>query len=414
MKIVRFLLAVFFLPVLCAGSLAAMEPPGGGKWVGSWVSAQQLVEPHNLPPPPGLSGNTLRQVIQPSLDGDRPRLTFSNQYGDGPLIIAAVTVARSAGGSAIEPGSTCPLTFAGERSVTIPPGAERTSDPAPFKVRAFENLAVSTHCTLVPAQVTGHPGSRTTSFIQQGEGVAADSFAAAAPTDHWYLLAALDVWADDSAGAILVLGDSITDGRGSTTNRNDRWPNNLARRLRTDARTANLAVLNQGIGGNRVLRNGLGPSALQRFDRDVLGPPGVRWLILFEGINDLGTAVGARARGEPAATAGDITAGYEQMITRAHARGLRVYGATLMPFQGFVSYNDALSETDRQAINRWIRTSGKFDGVIDFDDLTRDRANSARLAPGIDGGDHLHPSAEGYKVMADGIDPGLFMPSNGR
>ena len=408
MKLSPLLIAALSLNAVLARLAGAATPAPDGQWVGSWVSAQQLCEVHNLPPEPGLKGNTLRQIIQPSLGGDRIRVTFSNAFGDAPLTIAAATVARSQGGSAIDPASLCPLTFNGESAVTIQPGTAMISDPAPFKVQAFENLALSTCCSSVPANVTAHPGSRTTSFIQKGEAVSAAAFAEPKPVDHWYLLEMAEVWADPSASAIIVLGDSITDGRGSITNLNNRWPNNLARRLAANPSTRNISVLNQGIGGNRLLRNGLGPSALARFDRDVLVPPGVRWVVIFEGINDLGTAVGARARGEPAATARDIIACYEQMIVRAHAHGLRVYGATIMPFEGFASYFNPQSEEDRQAVNRWIRTSGQFDGVIDFDAMARDPQSPRRLSAAVDGGDHLHPSAEGYKVMADGIDLTLF------
>ena len=402
MKLVSLLVAVLAVQTLFA------NPKPDGKWVGIWVSSQQQVEPSNLPPAPGLQGNTLRQIIQPSLGGKQIRLTFSNAYGDGPLTLDAVTVARSKGGSTIAADGVYALTFNGQPSVSIKPGASVTSDVAQIEVQAFENLAISTYSTSVPPVLTGHPGSRTTSFIQTGNCVSAAEFKTATSTDHWYFLAAIDVIADETASAILVLGDSITDGRGSTTNENNRWPDNLARRLRANPATANIAVLNQGIGGNRVLRNGLGPAALQRFDRDVLIPPGVRWVIIFEGINDVGTAVSARAKGEPAATAQDIIAGYAQMIAKARARGLKVYGATLMPFQGFDMYYNAQSDADRIAVNQWIRTPGNFDGVIDFDEIARDPKNPARLSARIDGGDHLHPSANGYKVMADAIDLSLF------
>jgi lysophospholipase L1-like esterase len=402
MKIAPFVIAIFAVHTLLA------NPKLEGKWVATWVTSQQSIDAYNSPPAPGLQGNTLRQIIQPTLGGNQARITFSNLCGEGPLTINGATIARSSGQSAIAANSIVNLTFNGEPSAVVPPGAALTSDPVTIEVRAFENLVISTYCVSVPATITGHPGSRTTSFIQAGNCVAMDELKTAAVTDHWYFLAEIDVQAADSAAAILVLGDSITDGRGSTTNKNDRWTDNLARRLHANPRTATIAVLNQGVGGNRVLRNGLGPSALQRFDRDVLLPAGVRWVIVFEGINDLGTAVTARVRNEPAATAQDITNGYEQMIAKARAHGLRIYGATITPFQGFVSYYNSQSEGDRQAVNHWIRTSGKFDGVIDFDEITRDRENTLKLSSSVDGGDHLHPSAEGYKVMAEGIDLDLF------
>jgi hypothetical protein len=247
-----------------------------GRWVASWIAAQQLTEPHNMPPAPGLVGQTLRQVIQPSLGGRRLRVTLSNAFGDGDLTVDSVHVARSADLAAIEPSSDRALTFAGASSVTIPRGAVMVSDPIPFDVVALANLAVSVHLVSVPAALTGHPGSRTTSFLQAGDVASAPDLRAPATVDHWYVLSGLDVWADPRAAAIVVLGDSITDGRGSTTNKNDRWPNLLSQRLRANPAAADLAVLNGGLGGNRLLRDGIGPNALARFDRDVLAVPGAR------------------------------------------------------------------------------------------------------------------------------------------
>ncbi len=207
-----------------------------------------------------------------------------------------------------------------------------------------------------------------------------------------------------------VLGDSITDGRGSTTNGNDRWPDVLARRLQASPATAQVAVLNAGLGGNRLLRDGLGPNALARFDRDVLAQAGVRWLIVLEGINDIGTAAGAREKGEPAATADDIIGAYAQIIERARAHDIRVHGATIMPFEGFTyaGYYTPEGEADRQRVNAWIRASGLFDAVIDFDAATRDPERPPRLSAAVDGGDHLHPSAAGYRIMGESIDLKLF------
>ncbi|HEY0944696.1 MAG TPA: SGNH/GDSL hydrolase family protein [Opitutaceae bacterium] len=380
------------------------------RWVATWVSAQQLTEPGNMPPEPGLAGATLRQVIQPTLAGGRVRVMLSNEYGEKPLVVAGAHLAKSAGRSAIDPVTDRALTFNGATTVTIPPGAAMLSDDVPLAVAAFENLAVSVQLADVPARLTGHPGSRTTSFIHAGNGLSLATLPDAKETDHWYLLAAVEVLAAPAASAVVVIGDSITDGRGSTTNQNDRWPNQLARRLYANPATAQIAVLNQGTGGGRVLHDGLGDSALRRFDRDVLAVPGVRWLIVFEGVNDLGGAVGARAKGEPATTAQDLIAAYRQMILRARSHGIRVIGATIMPFAGFTSYDTPQSEADRQAVNDWIRHSGEFDGVIDFDAITRDPANPSRLSAAVDGGDHLHPSAAGYQIMADAIDLTLFSP----
>jgi len=397
-----------FLTLLLSATLAFAANPTDRKWVASWVSAQQLVEPHNLPPAPGLADRTLRQIIQPSLAGNRLRLAFSNAYGEAPVRITAVHVARSAGGSAIVADTDTALTFNGSPSVTILPGTMMFTDDVAFDVAPFVNLAVSIHIADIPQNITGHPGSRTGSFIVPGDAVAAADFTDAVRTERWYLLASLEVFADARSSAIVVIGDSITDGRGSTTDQNNRWPNLLARRLHANPSTANISVLNQGAGGGRVLRDGLGTSALGRFDRDVIAIPGVRWLIIFEGVNDLGTAVGARANGQPHATAADLIAAYQQMITRAHAHGIKVIGATIMAFAGFTSYDTPESEADRQAVNDWIRHSGAFDGVIDFDAITRDPENPSRLSSAVDGGDHLHPSSDGYRLMADAIDLSLF------
>jgi lysophospholipase L1-like esterase len=376
-------------------------------WIPAWVSAQQLTEPNNMPPAPGFAGAALRQIVQPALGGSRVRVTFSNAYGDRPLTLRAAHVAASEALGAI--GRGAPLTFDGKGSVTIQPGATMVSDAVELDVRAFANLAVSIGFDDAPPQaITGHPGSRTTSFFAPGADVAAVDASAGTAVDHWYFLSRVDVWADAEARAVVAIGDSITDGRGSTTNQNDRWPNRLARRLQANPATALVSVLNQGIGGNRILRDGIGPNLLGRFERDVLALPGVRWLIVLAGINDIGTAAGAREAGQPAATAADLIAAYRQMILRAHDHGIQVYGATILPFEGF-SYFSAQGEADRQTINQWMRSSGELDQVIDFDAVARDPSAPSRLSAAVDGGDHLHPSAAGYGIMADAIDLRLFV-----
>lgn len=407
-KSVRFAILVSALAAGVAIGFAAEERRDSGQWTTAWVSAQQLTEPGNLPPAPGLAGRTLRQIVRPTLSGTRVRVTFSNVFGDGPIKLAAAHLARSAGDSAIEAGSDVALMFDGAPSVTIEAGASRISDPVPFAVAARANLSITTYFDSVPTALTGHPGSRTTSFIQTGNAVSALSLTDPQRADHWYTLSGIDVWTEARARAIVVLGDSITDGRGSTTNKNDRWPDVLAARLADAPATANIAVLNQGIGGNRLLRDGLGPNTLARFDRDVLAPAGARWLIVLEGVNDIGTAVGARTHNQPAATAADIIGAFRQIIVRAHSHGIRVYGATIMPFEGFTMYSTTESEADRQAVNQWIRSSGEFDEVIDFDAATRDPSHPTRLAAAWDSGDHLHLSPAGYRAMADSIDLGLF------
>ena len=410
----RFRIAVVISLLLITSLVVAPAAQTGGAgedhWVGTWMAAQQLVEPGNLPPAPGLADATLRQVVHVSLGGKSLRVRFSNEFGRAPLTLVSARMARSAGGAAIDAATDRALTFGGRAAATIAGGAALLSDPLDFDLPPLANLAVTIHVRGAPPEVTGHPGSRTTSYLRAGNAVSAPTLPDAVPVDHWYFLAGIDVRAPRDAGAVVILGDSITDGRGSTTNRNDRWPDVFARRLLASPVTAPVSVLNAGIGGNRLLRDGLGPNALGRLDRDVLAQPGVRWLIVLEGINDIGTAASARAKGEPAATANDLIAAYNQIIERARARGIRVYGATIMPFEGFsyAGYFTPESEAARQTVNAWIRTSGRFDAVIDFDAVTRDPANPLRLSPGVDGGDHLHPSAEGYRIMGEAIDLGLF------
>ena len=405
--------------VACALSIAAgvavtTPPPSGSaqaaavKWVGTWAAAPQLVEDANLPPSPGFGDATLRQVVRISIGGRRMRLRFSNAFGNSELTLVSVRAARSAGGSRIQKETDRPVTFRGAASTVVPAGALVVSDAIDVELPPMSNLAVTIQLRGAPSAVTGHPGSRTTSYLQPGDAASALELTSAAAVVHWYFLSAVEVLAAENATAVAILGDSITDGRGSTTDGNDRWPDNLARRLHAANPAAPIAVLNLALGGNRLLRDGVGPNALARFDRDVLSQSGVRWLIVLEGVNDIGTMKEARARGERAPTADDVIHAYEQIIERAHARDILVYGGTLMPFEGFTSYYTPEAEADRQRVNAWIRTSGRFDGVIDFDAATRDPERPSRLSPRVDGGDHLHPSAAGYRIMADAIDLALF------
>jgi lysophospholipase L1-like esterase len=383
-------------------------------WTATWAAAQQLTEPANLPPPPGFSDSTLRQVVHVSLGGKTLRVRLSNAFGRSALTLLSVHVAPSAGGSAIQTGSDRVLKFGGAETVTIPEGALAVSDPVDLDVPPLSNLAVTIRLQGAPVEVTGHPGSRTTSYFQPGDAVSSPDLEAAVRVDHWYFLAGIDVMTAHSAGATAILGDSITDGRGSTTNGNDRWPDVLARRLQANKKTSEVAVLNLGIGGNRLLRDGLGPNTLARLDRDVFAQPGVRWLVILEGVNDIGTAVGARLKGQSAASASDVIGALGQIAARARAHGIRVYGGTIMPFEGFSAYSTTESEADRQAVNAWIRKSGRFDAVVDFDAVTRDPDHPARLSAAVDGGDHLHPSAAGYRKMAEAIDLSLFATAANR
>jgi len=361
------------------------------------------VEPRNMPPAPGLTGSTLRQVLHVSIGGPVIRVHLSNAFGDAPLTITAAHIARSRGASAIDTAADRKLTFAGMDSLLIPGGAAATSDPLAYEVAPLSDLTVTVQIRTAPAALTGHPGSRTTSYLQTGNWVTASELPEAATTDHWYLLTGLDV--QRNGAAVVTLGNSITDGRGSGTNRNDRWPDNLARRLQGDARTRNIAVLNAGIGGTAVVAGGLGPTALTRLERDVLDAPGARWVILLEGVNDIGNA---REPGNAAAVAESLIVAYGRIITRVHARALRIYGATLTPFGGS-QYDGEEREAARQRVNQWIRTSGAFDAVIDFDAVLRDPTQPRRLLPSTDTGDHLHPNEDGYRMMADAIDLTLFL-----
>ncbi|PZG08575.1 SGNH/GDSL hydrolase family protein [Nonomuraea aridisoli] len=381
-------------------------------WVTTWTAAPQPTEPGDMPPPPYAgqgrvpAGVTLRQTLRITAGGPRIRLRLSNAFGRAPLPVTRAAVALPRGGAAgvsgIVPESSRPVTFSGRGSAVVPKGAHVVSDPLDFEAAPGSVLTVSVHLAegLASRGLTSHPGSRTTSHLAAGDLVEAAGLPGATAVDHWYLLSGVEVAAGPGTATIAVLGDSLTDGRGSTTNGNDRWPDRLFDRL-----PPGLAVANQGIGGNRVLADGLGPSALARLDRDVLAQSGVRRLVVFEGVNDLGTA-------EPDAqprVAAELAAAYEQIVVRARARDLLVYGATLTPFGGH-EYDDpgGRREAARQEVNAWVRTAGRFDAVIDFDRAVRDPADPRRLLPAYDEGDHLHLSPAGYRALAEAVPLELF------
>jgi lysophospholipase L1-like esterase len=381
---------------------------GGGSgtthWVGTWTSAPQLTESTNMPPA-SLSNSVLRQVARVSLGGSQIRVRFSNEFGNGSLTIDAAHVAVckvNPMDSTIDATTDKALAFSGAASTTIAQGKAVWSDSLDFSLAALSNLSVTAAFGSVPSDLTGHPGSRTTSYEQTASTtVNAASMSSAQKADHWYVLSGIDVMTDASANGIVILGDSITDGRGSTTNGNDRWADDLAKRLQGNAATAKVAVMNQGIGGNAVTSGGLGPTAQARYSRDVLGQSGVRWVIIFEGVNDLGAGVSAAS----------ITAVFDKLISQAHAQNLLVYGATITPFAGN-SYYSVANETNRQAVNTYVK-SGKFDGFIDFDAAVRDTSNPPKLQSAYDSGDGLHLNPAGYQKMADSVDLTLFMKSNG-
>ncbi len=405
--------------VLCTALIAAAAfagaPAGAAaaRWVGSWASSQQIPEPDNALPPAALRDATLRQIVHLTVGGGKLRVRLSNAFGTAPLTVLSVHVARplSRTTGRIDPRTDRTLTFAGSPSVTIPAGADDYSDPVAFDARPLSDLAVTMYLEVPPARQTSHPGSRATSFLVHGDHVADATLAGATRVSHWFLLSGVDVRESGRGAAIVALGDSITDGHATPDNSNTRWPDDLARRLESSPATRRVSVLNVGTGGNRLLRYGLGPDALARFDRDVLAQTGVRYLIVLEGVNDLGTAT--RLAPIPASRhtllVHRIIAAYGQIILRAHAHGIAVIGGTITPYMGNDYYHPAAaSEADRQAVNAWIRQPGHFDAVVDFDRVVGDPAHPDRLLPAYDSGDHLHPSPAGYRAMAAAIPLRLF------
>ena len=404
-----FCLALVLGSVAAAGQSVTIP----ANWVGSWAASQQLPEPQNSLSAEDLRDATLRQIVHLSVGGPELRVHVSNAFGTAPLHLTAVHVARlaAAGGGAIDPASDKALTFGGAPDVTVPAGAEFISDPIVFPVGALSDLAITLHMDAAPASQTGHPGSRATSYVAHGDLVSAADLPDAKKVEHWYQVSGVDIAEPGPGASVVTLGDSITDGHGATTNGNDRWPDVLARRLQATPKTRMIGVLNEGIGGNRLLLDGLGPNALARVDRDVLAQTGVRYLIVLEGVNDLGTLTRDHEVGEAEhdALVHRILSAYEQIALRAHAHGIKVIGATILPYGGSKYYHPGpANEADRQAINKWIRGSKSFDAVLDFDKLMQDPAHPDQMLPAYDSGDGLHPSAAGYRVMGEAIPLGLF------
>lgn len=398
-------LLAFALP---AAATAATTPRCAAQWTASWASSQKDADQADSAIAAKLADATLRQTIRVSAGGARLRLHLSNLVGTAPLTVDSIHVAlaEASGSARIVPGSDRIVRFGGRPHVTIPAGADYVSDPIAFDVADRATLSVSLHFPHAPIGVTSHPGSRTGSYIAAGNRVSDAALTGAERVEHWYFLGGLDV--AGCGRTIVALGDSITDGHGATTDHDDRWTDILAARL---PRGSGLSLINQGIGGNRVLRDGLGPNALARFDRDVLAQTGVRFLIVLEGVNDLGVLTRDHpvATSEHVALVADLEQGYRQMVARAHDRGITVIGATILPYGGSAYYHpDAQNEADRVALNHWIRTSGTFDAVVDFDALLRDPARPERLAAAFDSGDGLHPSAAGYARMGQAVPLTLF------
>lgn len=412
-RFARSILLVAAVAASLAPARAALANPRDARWVATWATGPAGPAPGATPQ---FDNQTVRYIIHTSAGGDRVRVKLSNTFGADPLVIGSARIARRLTGARIERGTDRRLTFSGADHVTIPVGGLVLSDPVDLDVRAASDLAISVYLPQPTAGATMHLLALQTSYIAAGTGdatVAAD-LPGAATTTSWHFLTGVDV--RSRGGAVVAFGDSITDGANSTTDANLRWPNVLASRLAARRSTSRLGVIDQGIIGNRILHptepesgNLFGPAGLARFDRDALAQAGVEYVIVLLGINDIGHP-GSNAPESDAVTAEEIEAGLVQFVERAHEHGIKVFGATLTPFENttLVGFFSPDKEVKRQAVNRWIRTAGKFDAVIDFDAAIRDPSHPARILPAFDGGDHLHPSDAGQQAMAAAIPLGLF------
>jgi len=399
-------------------SIASVRAADNGKWIGTWAASPQplwnadFLAPINFPR--NLWNQMIRQIARVSVGGNQVRVELSNEYGSQPLVIGAAHIALSDGGAAIKAGSDRVLTFSGNEWVTIPPGAPMISDPVELSVAPLSSVVVSLFLPEVTPTTTMHWDARQTAYIAAGNKVGDPDIKPDSKIESRLFLSGILVDAPADARAIVTFGDSITDGDGSTLDANHRWPDLLAERLQAADR-APVAVLNEGISGARVLTDRMGVNALARFDEDVLSHPRADTVILMMGINDIGWPDSVLEPRLPAPSAEDIIDGYEQLIARAHAHGMRIIGATLTPFAvafkgtPLEGYYNADKEEKRVAVNEWIRNSGAFDGVIDFDAVVRDPAQPKRMLPAYDKGDNLHPNDAGYKAMAESIDLGLLV-----
>lgn len=425
---------------VAVGFLAAVFAFGQARehWIPTWVAAPQQgrPEPVRLPqarpaasqaqagsqngaqrapagPVVSFNNQTLRMIVHTSIGGSRVRIELSNVFGATPLRIGSAHIALRAKDSAIVPGSDRALTFSGKPSFVIPPGAVIVSDPVNLDVPQRGDLAVSVFVPGDSGPATQHSvGLHTTYISKQGDATGASEMSDATTSQSWYWLSSVEVVAPANAAAVVTFGDSITDGTRSTPNTDSSWPSFLAARLQANPATSHIAVLNEGISGNRITRDGIGPAGLARFDRDVLTQPDVRWVSILIGINDIGAGIGEFFVFGPRdvsdnPTPDDIIGGYRQMIEKAHTHGIKVIGCTLLPFEGAPYYSES-GNVVRQAVNQWIRTSGAFDAVVDFEAATRSPDNPNRIRPEYDSGDHLHPNDAGYKAMAEAVDLSIF------
>jgi lysophospholipase L1-like esterase len=395
------------LAALVAGPIAmshAQSTPHA-QWVGTWATSPYLAD--GQPNIRMLEGVTLREIAHISIGGAQVRIRFTNEFGLDPLTVSDAHVALSTGGGAIQSGSDRGITFGGASTVNIPPGGAIFSDPVALEVAPLSDVAVSFY---LPPQImraeTYHGFADQENFISMGDNSNAGTLPQATTIASWYFFDGIDVAATPGSYSIVTLGDSITDGAHSTQNANHRWPDYLAARLQADPRLKNVGVLNVGIGGNRVLNEGTGPSAISRIDRDVLSQSGVRYVMVLESINDIGRLKNVAVPWD-GVTAEQLEWGLKQIVDAAHEHGIKAIGATLTPYGGAGYWSDK-GEQVREALNHWIRTSGTFDGVADFDKATQDAANPINFSADADSGDHLHPKDAGYQAMGASIDLSMF------
>jgi len=398
-------------------------------WVSSWAIAQEIaptvMDVPELPPnvvrpnfsqarggrprtdvPSTLKNQTIRMIVHVTLGGARVRVQISNAFGKKPLLLGAAHIAARKENSEINVSTDRQLTFGGQESVVVYPGVLMLSDPIAFDLKPMSDVAISLYVSEDSGPPTTHALGLHTAYVSDGNTASSDIMPNPTKTSAYLWLSSLDVVAPTRAFAVVALGDSITDGFKTTVDADQAWPALLAGRFAHDKRTENISVLNQGISGNQVLRDGAGVSALARFDRDVLSRPGVKWVILLEGINDIN--IHGQITGPGALQAEDLIRGYRQIIDRAHSFGIKVLGVTIMPEEG-VWLATATGEGKRQAVNQWIRTSHAFDGVVDFDEVVRDPNTPARIKPEFNPGDNIHPNDAGNKAMAEAFDLGVFV-----